>query len=215
MDEAIATESESPPWNPAPPSPHAPHESEDSPIQSVKRELQEELEKCATQDSVGETIFSRSWLLSLLVKAVDYVQSGTKNEEDDSIDNQHSIDRPPSPRPGPSLGTDGPSTAEQSTLATNQEGTASTPTSASKREGEDCGVSHDVSVNRQQGGHACDGSGEGGVALLPSNGGPRPHELDEDIENDMCKLWDTSVNKVSSLTAQPTHTHTHTHCLLM
>ena len=207
MDEAIATESESPPWNPAPPSPHAPHESENSPIQSVKRELQEELEKCATQDSVGETIFSRSWLLSLLVKAVDYVQSGTKNT-DDSINNQHSMNRPPSPQPGPSLGTDRPGTAEQSTVATNQEGTASTPTSASKREGEDCGVSGDVSVNRQQGRHACDGSGEGGVALLPSNGGPRPHELDEDIENDMCKLWDTSVNKVSSA-------YTHTHCLLM
>lgn len=205
-DEAVATESESPPWNPAPPSPHETHESEYSPIQSVKRELQEELEKCATQDSVGETIFSRSWLLSLLVKAVDYVQSGTKNADG-------SIGQPPSPHSGPSFGSDRPGTAGPSSVTTYQEGTTSTPTSVSKREEEDCGVLRDVAVARQQGAHACDSTGERGVVLLPSNSGPRPHELDEDIENDMCKLWDTSVNKVSS--CNEAYTHTHTHCLLM
>ena len=49
-----ATANMSPPWNTSPPTPN--REVEDSPIQSVCQPLQEELERCSTQDVVGETI---------------------------------------------------------------------------------------------------------------------------------------------------------------
>ena len=45
---------EPPPWNTSPPTVN--REVEDSPIQSVCQSLQEELERCSTQDVVGETI---------------------------------------------------------------------------------------------------------------------------------------------------------------
>ena len=44
-----------PPWNTSPLTPSS--EVEDSLIQSVCQQLQEELERCSTQDKVGETIY--------------------------------------------------------------------------------------------------------------------------------------------------------------
>lgn len=204
MDETLATES--PPWNPAPPSPQADQDSEDLPVQSVKQELQEELERCSTEDAVGETIFSRSWLLSLLVKAVDYVHTGTQDAD-------VTVDHTPSPHPLASLTADGHGGVGSSAVDTHQEQNTSTPDGASEGEGEECGGG-DVRVARKHGGHPFDDSGGGGVMSQPSNSGRYPQELDEDIENDMCKLWDTSVNKVSA-SMKPTHTHTHTEYTLI
>ena len=198
MDEEIATES--PPWNPAPPSPHAVQECEGSPIQSVKRELQEELERCSTQDSVGETIFSRSWLLSLLVKAVNYVQTGMRNPDD-------TVNRIPSPQSGPSLAAVGHDAGEPSEVDSHQERSTGAPVGAVEGEGDKCGGS-DATAARKHGDHPFDDGGGGGVMWQPSDSGQCPHELDEDIENDMCKLWDTSVNKVSAPLID-THTHAH------
>ena len=183
MDEAAAIES--PPWNPAPPSPNK--EIDHSPIHSVRQQLQEDLERCSAEDSVGETIYSRSWLLSLLVKAVDYVQS----ENEKAYDTPDPVPLPPSgPSTTNSSGIDGSLEADSKERATDL------PISTVKEDGDKCGGG-DVTVARRHDEHLCsDGDGTR-VTPHPKDGNRHPRELDEDMENDMCKLWDTSVNEVS------------------
>ena len=127
--------SSSPPWNPS-----FDEEAPDEVDSNEEVILKKDLSLYSEKDSIGDTVFSRSWLLSLLVEAVDFVnkdEKSAKGSTDDTVS---------------------------------------------------CDVSEDIILKKD-----VLVKGETDV----SDTVRAVEELEGTMEQDMCKLWDCSVNSVS------------------
>ena len=152
-------------WNPPPPtSPHCtlPPSAED-PLDDH------------TGDNVGDTVFSRSWVLSLLVMVVRSVQG------DEMITNDPAME-------GVSKGAqrgDDSMNSGKGTMATESEQTSSSYCETVKEP-----------VRSKTSGNILQEREEGEEEGEEKEEEEEEEAISEDLENDLCRLWDVSVNHV-------------------
>jgi len=150
-------------WNPPPPS--SPHNTP-PPLSA------EDPSDGNAGDSVGDTVFSKSWVLSLLVMVVRSVQ-GEETIANDSkmedVSNGEQIEGGVSLESG------------EGSMASDSSSYCDTAKEETRRK------SSDSSVQRKEGEEEEEEEEEA---------------ISEDLENDLCRLWDVSVNHVCCVTHQ-------------
>lgn len=113
------------------------------------------------KDRIGDTVFSKAWVLSLLVKAVKAVDSSTSEPKLPENENT------------PGLSEEGGKAGGEG-------------------EGEKRGIVGEEGSSAEG---AARIEGEGQCTLAADDKGAQVKELAEDIENDLCQLWDVSMNE--------------------
>jgi len=156
-------------WNPPPPS--SPH-STPPPLSA------EDPSDGNAGDSVGDTVFSKSWVLTLLVMVVRSVQ-GEETIANDSkmedVSNGEQIEGGVSLESGKgSMASESGSYCDTLEEETRRK---SSDSSAQRKEGEE---EEDEEEEKEEDEEA----------------------ISEDLENDLCRLWDVSVNHVCCVTHQ-------------
>ena len=125
-------------WNPPPPL------SPGDPLGEGQEE--EEALREPNNDAIGDSVFSKAWVLSLLVKAVSLVEVEEEEEEEEEGERRRKKNK------------DGTDTAKRQDSSDRR---------GAKKKAQDKLEKEEADL-----------------------------ELDEEIENDLCQLWDASVNEV-------------------
>ena len=157
-------------WNPPPPNPlpelSCPQAPEDSTLSF-------------TSDAIGDTVFSKAWVLSLLVKAVEAVHCHEKTSGSPEM----IIRESESKHPGVTVMDDDTQTAGRSCVP----GSSEQPLLG--------GSGGDVEQQQEEKGAGDLEERSREVGEETAEGGSQ--EISESLENDLCRLWDASMNPVS------------------
>ena len=137
-----------------------------------------------TNDAIGDTVFSKAWVLSLLVRAVKAVQCGEKASGGPGMAVRDAEREERKPEGATVVGNDSEAKGRSHTCEASEEPVAI----------------DDMEQQRERETEEDEGFGEvGAVERSGATGEDDSQEINESLENDLCRLWDASMNPVSNL----------------
>ena len=133
-----------------------------------------------TDDAIGDTVFSKAWVLSLLVRAVKVVQYGEKASGGPGMAVRDAEREERKPEGATVVGNDSEAKGRSHTCEASEEPVA-------------------IDDMEQQRERETEDEGFGEVERSGATGEDDSQEINESLENDLCRLWDASMNPVSNL----------------